>query len=476
MTRRVFILGGGPCGLALAYDLSRQEIPVTLIEADTQLGGLAKSISWGASKMDLGPHKLFTLDHDLWKKVQQMLPEGQWIEHPKISQIFLHQNYLAYPPTPVDLWKTFGLLASMACARDLAGAQLRFGRAEKPEKSIPTFASDAQRRVGKRLYNLFFKPLASKIWGDPETLDEGLSKSRIQVPSVSGVIAGLFKSKSGKDWQAHQYHYPRGGLCTLWDVMARKIREKGGEIILGDPLVSIETRAEDQIARLQTRGGRHWDVQAGSDWVISTIPLSRTAKLLKKSPPDRVLEQIGKLQLNDLFLVFLKVKEDVLGKNAWVFVPDPKVIFHRLSGQRKFDPGMVEEGLHLLCCEVMSYPGKEAATLSDSQLVERCVDGLVEMRCLKERTSVVDSLIIRLPKSYPVMTAGYRAVLNETLAYFDRFKNLRTIGRQGAYNYIGSLDAMDTGFGMAKLLIDNRVSSPDWSVERQRTAYYPILD
>ncbi len=69
MTRRVVVLGGGPCrpGRGLRR-LSLHKIPVTLIEASDQLGGLAKTISWGSSGMDLGPHKLFTLDQDLLKK------------------------------------------------------------------------------------------------------------------------------------------------------------------------------------------------------------------------------------------------------------------------------------------------------------------------------------------------------------------------------------------------------------------------
>jgi hypothetical protein len=36
------------------------------------------------------------------------------------------------------------------------------------------------------------------------------------------------------------------------------------------------------------------------------------------------------------------------------------------------------------------------------------------------------------------------------LAGIDHIENLRTIGRQGAFNYIGTLDAMDIGYGAAR--------------------------
>jgi hypothetical protein len=74
------------------------------------------------------------------------------------------------------------------------------------------------------------------------------------------------------------------------------------------------------------------------------------------------------------------------------------------------------------------------------------------------------------------MTQGYEEQLHTALTYFDSFKNLRTIGRSGAYNYIGTLDAIDTGFGMARVLCDAPADRNRWLEERKRTGFYPILD
>ena len=87
---------------------------------------------------------------------------------------------------------------------------------------------------------------------------------------------------------------------------------------------------------------------------------------------------------------------------------------------------------------------------------------------------VIDARVIRLPKSYPVFRAGYEPALEKILAEFDALGNFRTIGRQGAFNYIGTLDAMDIGYGFVRWY-RARESLP-WQVERERTSHYPVLD
>ena len=56
----------------------------------------------------------------------------------------------------------------------------------------------------------------------------------------------------------------------------------------------------------------------------------------------------------------------------------------------------------------------------------------------------------------------------------DKFENFRTIGRQGSFNYIGTLDSMDIGYGSSEL-VSKRLKQ-QWKSERQRTSFYPVLD
>ena len=79
----------------------------------------------------------------------------------------------------------------------------------------------------------------------------------------------------------------------------------------------------------------------------------------------------------------------------------------------------------------------------------------------------------RLPKSYPVYQVGFESQLKALICEFDALPNFKTIGRQGAFNYIGTLDAMDIGFGAAEWIVDRE---KDWQRERERTEHFPVLD
>ena len=86
----VYILGGGPSGLAIAHGLfedSKQEF--VLIEQQSATGGLAQTLHWnGVGYHDLGPHKIFSQDKQLVNTVRRLIPENDWLSVKKTSSIF----------------------------------------------------------------------------------------------------------------------------------------------------------------------------------------------------------------------------------------------------------------------------------------------------------------------------------------------------------------------------------------------------
>ena len=61
----IYILGGGPAGLAVVDSLKDKGVQdFILIENSNTLGGLAKTIEWeDVGFHDLGPHKIFSLNN-----------------------------------------------------------------------------------------------------------------------------------------------------------------------------------------------------------------------------------------------------------------------------------------------------------------------------------------------------------------------------------------------------------------------------
>jgi protoporphyrinogen oxidase len=126
----------------------------------------------------------------------------------------------------------------------------------------------------------------------------------------------------------------------------------------------------------------------------------------------------------------------------------------------------------VVCCEIMSNELRNMSAKSDAELIDACKQGLSRMGYTGWK--VLNERVIRLPKSYPVFRPGFEAGLSEIIGELDRLENFRSIGRQGAFNYIGTLDAMDIGYGFARWLQADRKAP--WQAERERTNHYPVLD
>jgi protoporphyrinogen oxidase len=462
-----YILGAGPAGMALADGLiSRGDNDFLVIEGQETLGGLAKTIEWeGIGYHDLGPHKLFTQDKELFKRVKELLPEDSWLVQEKRSSIFIEGKYLPYPPSPLSLVGIYGFQKFLSMSFGFLEAKIPIPN----RRSAKNFEEDLINRVGKPLYSILFEPIASKIWGLPKNLSTKLSLGRIQTPSIPEIIRNILKIRSSSNFEALEFHYPRKGLGQIWDAIYKKCNPS--QFILNASVGGLEVSENRVVSLSFTQNEVETKVSiTDSDFIVSTLPIMLTYTLMAKNMSPNHLEDVKRtVVLNDLILVFLHIDKKKLFKESWVFVPDPKVIFHRVSEQDSFDPKMTPNG-SIVCIEVMITEEKSNLPIDDS-LIDMCISGLNSMG--KNDFTVYSSKITVLKRSYPVYKVGYEEGLNQVVFQLDNVENYRTIGRQGSFNYIGTLDAMDIGYGAAEWLAD---SKSNWDEERSRTSNYPVLD
>lgn len=460
-----YILGAGPCGLAVLDGLvDKGELDYLLIEAGNQCGGLAQTEYWeGVGYHDLGPHKLFSTNKNLIDRIVNRVGHHNWLTQEKKSSIFLESNYLSYPPNPLALIRVYGVWKFSLLTVSFFKSKIK-----KVKSPIQSFESDLIGRMGRDLYELLFSPIAKKIWGNPKELSVSLAKGRVQTPSLSELALSTFGVRKKSNFEALTFIYPKNGLKSLWDAITARAQKS--QILLNHRVTSIKVE-QDNITEisLENNDGFRKILVKPEDFVVSTLPISLVYKSIKNEQKVSEIDFQDKLKLNDLVLVFFHTSDSKVFSESWLFVPDKNIIFHRLSEQASFDPGMVESG-GILCAEVMVTDDRNQ-NLSDDQITKKCIDDLSKM--LNEQFVPLKHKVIRLTKSYPVYKIGYEQTLNSAIRELDSLKNFRTVGRQGSYNYIGTLDAMDIGYGFVDWLLSNR---PNWDQERIRTSNYPILD
>lgn len=60
----VVILGAGPAGISAGWRLAEHGTPVTVLERDTAVGGMGKTLQFGAYGVDFGPHTFHIRETD----------------------------------------------------------------------------------------------------------------------------------------------------------------------------------------------------------------------------------------------------------------------------------------------------------------------------------------------------------------------------------------------------------------------------
>src|SRR3954468_14170916 len=101
------ILGGGPAGLTAGYLLAKHGLPVVVLEAEDQVGGIPKTAVRDGYRFDLGGHRFFTkvkeVD-DLWHEIMR----EEFLERPRMSRIYWNKKFLDYPLNGSDVVKKLG--------------------------------------------------------------------------------------------------------------------------------------------------------------------------------------------------------------------------------------------------------------------------------------------------------------------------------------------------------------------------------
>src|SRR5277367_4057655 len=69
------IAGAGPAGLTAALELLRRsDVTPIVFEADSQVGGISKTVNYRGNRMDLGGHRFFSKSEWVMRWWQEILP------------------------------------------------------------------------------------------------------------------------------------------------------------------------------------------------------------------------------------------------------------------------------------------------------------------------------------------------------------------------------------------------------------------
>jgi len=179
--------------------------------------------------------------------------------------------------------------------------------------------------------------------------------------------------------------------------------------------------------------------------VIWTAPINIACKQLSLPAPD--LKYLGLLLFN------VMVKEESPRDYQWCYYGSRDLIFNRISTPKFLSPYTCPTPDTVgYCCEVTSMVGDEK-WLHGERLTDWIIDDLKKVGMLKNRNSVIDVRLERVPNSYPIYTDNYPAELGTTRKQLARFENLILAGRTGLFWYNNMDHSMENAIQLTRKLL-----------------------
>jgi len=387
MEKKVAVIGAGPMGLAVAYQLTLQGYEPVVYEADDRIGGMSAPFDFDGLTIERYYHFHCTSDGDFFQLLKELKLESRlhWVE---TSMAYWYRNKVQPWGNPFALlfFRGLGLISKFRYGLFAFLSTKRNDWSGLDKKEATRWI---KWWVGKKNWEILWEKLFDfKFYQYADNLSAAWIWSRIR--RIGRSRYSLMKEKLG---------YLEGGSKTFLDAMAAVIVAQGGEI-----------RLNQRIEHVTMEGGTVKGVVGPSGFepytrVVSTIALPYAAKIMPDLPSS-IHEKLASRQNIAVVCVIVKLSKPLTG-NFWLNVVDDSMDI----------PGIVEyTGLNPLKEKIVYVPyyvptDHPTFQLSDDVFAER-VKGYLQI--INPDLADTDFLSIRVNRcryAQPICEPEYLAHL-----------------------------------------------------------------
>ena len=402
---KVVILGSGMAGLSSGWLLQRKGVEFTILEMKPYIGGLARSFEWHGFHCDFAAHRLFTYNEAILQELLSLVPMGRQVRR---SRIYLRDHWMHDPLDIIELFNNLPLSERM---------KLLESYLFRPRKLAEiNFENYVIKRYGRTLYQLFFQPYTEKLFGisgDEISVLWARQKVRLSSP------LDHFRENTKTKFQ--YFYYPiQGGYGAIVNSLYRKVQDN--------------TQLEARVIRLESEGGRIIRVVYEKDGVVQSLPADVVISTLPMSLTARLLGRQIDLRYQKVDAVYLWISKPNVTDYHWVYFMDYNIAINRMVEFKNMSPVDTPPNTSVLCAEV---------TQEHPDVIEKVVHDLVRIGLIRE-SDVLDTKVIREKFAYPVYNREHSQTVELATQFFSQFENIFLVGRAAEFRHREADDNLES--------------------------------
>lgn len=379
---RTAVLGAGALGLTVAYRLAQHGDEVVVIEREPLPGGLAAGFEIEPGMwLDKFYHHLFRGDRHAIGLIEELGLGGD-LGWPRAMTVTLRDGRVRQLDTPASLLR-FRPLPILDRLR--MGAWLAYLKAlPDPERLEGRTAADwIRRRMGKRSYEI--------VWG----------------PLLRGKF-GALAEEIAMPWFWARVHdrtaelgYLRGGFQRLYQRLAQRITELGGELRLGTEVREVRTNPVGGLTVFTAEGA-----PVRVDRVVSTLAVRLTCRLVPELPASyRSTYEWGQAYGAHCLVLALDRR---LTDSYWMNVNDPGFPFMALVEHTNYMHPDDYGGRHLVYLGNYRPMDHTLLKASTTEVLDRFTPYLARINPGFTPDWVTDAWSFAAPFAQPIVNVEYR--------------------------------------------------------------------
>jgi len=450
------IIGAGPAGLTAGYELAKTDKKVIVIEKKSQVGGLAETKVFDEYRYDIGPHRFFTKNKEVYDLFLEMLDEDA-VEVNRKTRILFKNSYFDYPLTPVNALFGLGLFESI-----IIGFSYIFARIKSylNISKINNFEDWVVDRFGRKLFNNFFKNYTEKVWGiDCRDIGSDWAAQRIKGLSLSTAIKfALFpNSKKRPKTLVDLFYYPKFGAGMLWEKFEEYLVDNNTSVLKNSFVTNVSY--ENDLIKIDYENNNE-SKSIFAEHVLFSNPLLDFIDFFRDDVPSSVIEASDNLNYRNHISVHVTIDQKLFDDN-WIYIHSPDLKMARIADFTNFSKDMSKEGTYPITLEYFCFEKDKIWSEDDSKIIEFAITEL--RKIFPVDFKIIHSAVSKNAKAYPVIKTGYEDNISIIRDWLKQHKSLTAIGRSGMFKYNNQDHAMATGLYAVRNLLGEGDFDP-WEV------------